>query len=373
MVSLVRSHSHICLALELFALTTVIRTQDGTSALHEGWMQRLPPELISRERLVKYVSVREAGWCKDDLGYSIYSRFDFDGDLIIVPGLIIEGERGHRRIHGYTQAFSRNQIESYVDGVIAMQRRSFEKASENVNMLVHDLRNISGSIYNAALEAETFVNRRNLVEASVRIHNIIAAQSLLKIRTDVLDFLGNPASIIRARNIEVYRKVDKVCRMFKPKAQERGVQISLSGGSYMTTEGPEVFEIVPYVLVDNAIKYSPLNGNIEVGVEDDGRTIFLSVTSFGPRIMPHEQDLIFEKGVRGEHATRSTVPGSGLGLFLIHQMVVDHFQGIIHVVQDIDAEEDVEGRRYVETTFLVSVPVAQVDLEHLTRGPRIRD
>jgi signal transduction histidine kinase len=343
----------------MFAISVFVKASDGATSFHQGSLVRLPPELAGAGRLAKYAAIREAGWTRDDLGYDVYARYDFNGNLIVVPGIILTDNRTHRKIFGYNNRYERSQIESFVDGIIGVEKQAFELASENINMLVHDLRNISGTIYNAALEAETFINRGNFPEALARVQNVKAAQNILKIRTDVLDFLGNPASIVTVRPIHPYPKVDKVSRAFKPRARDKHIVIDFSGRSHLVVNGPEILEIVPYVLIDNAIKYAPADSTASVIVEDDSdEAVRIEVSSLGPKIMPHEQQAIFEKGVRGVSATDWAIPGSGLGLYLMKQIVANHFNGSVSVLQEVQPALEKEGREYFYTTFIVQLPAA---------------
>jgi signal transduction histidine kinase len=76
-------------------------------------------------------------------------------------------------------------------------------------------------------------------------------------------------------------------------------------------------------LIDNAIKYSPLNGEVEVqAYAEDGR-VRVDVRDRGPGIAKEDQRLIFEKfgRVTGAGATR---PGTGLGLFIARSIAEAH-------------------------------------------------
>ena len=71
-------------------------------------------------------------------------------------------------------------------------------------------------------------------------------------------------------------------------------------------------------LVDNAAKYSPAGGLVEVSV-DDGE---LAVRDRGPGIPEEEAPHVFERFYRGARA-RSR-PGSGLGLAIVKQVADGH-------------------------------------------------
>jgi two-component system, OmpR family, sensor histidine kinase CiaH len=77
-------------------------------------------------------------------------------------------------------------------------------------------------------------------------------------------------------------------------------------------------------LVENALKYSPREGVIDVTLEHKGRHTLLSVKDQGPGIPDEEKKRIFGKFYRtGQEATRRT-KGTGLGLYLCLKIAQDH-------------------------------------------------
>ena len=74
-------------------------------------------------------------------------------------------------------------------------------------------------------------------------------------------------------------------------------------------------------LVENAIKYSPEGGQVEVeAVEHDGAVRF-SVRDEGLGIAPEDQDRIFEKFYRADPHMIRGVGGTGLGLYICKELV----------------------------------------------------
>ena len=74
-------------------------------------------------------------------------------------------------------------------------------------------------------------------------------------------------------------------------------------------------------LIDNALKFTPAGGKIEIGlVNVDGRAL-LRVADTGPGIEPSELPLVFERFFRGAHAGGE---GSGLGLSLCREIARYH-------------------------------------------------
>jgi PAS domain S-box-containing protein len=102
-------------------------------------------------------------------------------------------------------------------------------------------------------------------------------------------------------------------------------------------------------LVDNAIKYSPHGGRIELGVEADDRHARFTVSDEGLGIPLGEQERVFEKFYRLDPDHRRGIGGSGLGLYICRELV-----------------RSMHGRIWLESdpgkgaTFTFELPVAQL-------------
>jgi PAS domain S-box-containing protein len=74
-------------------------------------------------------------------------------------------------------------------------------------------------------------------------------------------------------------------------------------------------------LVENAIKYSPDGGLVEIGVEPHDENVVFHVQDHGLGIPSDEQSMVFEKFYRVDpHMTRG-VGGTGLGLYICNELV----------------------------------------------------
>ena len=76
-------------------------------------------------------------------------------------------------------------------------------------------------------------------------------------------------------------------------------------------------------LIENAVKYSSLGGEVRVVARASDRRMLVSVSDVGPGIAPDEHELIFEKfgrAVLGDNAK----PGTGLGLFIARSIAQAH-------------------------------------------------
>lgn len=104
-------------------------------------------------------------------------------------------------------------------------------------------------------------------------------------------------------------------------------------------------------LVDNAIKYTPNGGKIEVAVRVQGPAVILSVKDTGLGISPENQKQLFQRHVRISRQEFKKIKGSGLGLFIVRSVAQRH-GGDAWV-------ESVEGQG---TTFFFSIPLSGKNL-----------
>jgi two-component system sensor histidine kinase BaeS len=89
---------------------------------------------------------------------------------------------------------------------------------------------------------------------------------------------------------------------------------------------PEQIRIAVRNLLDNAIKYTPPGGRIELraGPADSGRELWISVADSGVGIPAEELSHVFERFYRVDRARSRRQGGTGLGLALVRSLVEAH-------------------------------------------------
>jgi signal transduction histidine kinase len=106
-------------------------------------------------------------------------------------------------------------------------------------------------------------------------------------------------------------------------------------------------------LIDNAIKYTPVDGIITVELSKTAKDVMVRVKDTGRGIKPTELENIFKKYDRGGKKMDSQ--GLGLGLY-VARVVMQQHQGKIW------AESEGEGKG---STFVISLPL-NIDLKNST-------
>lgn len=342
------------------AFTSIHINAQGQHTYVEGSLFSLPPELCDQFRMSRYLELKNLGWSKSEFGYMAYMVEDGAGNRLIIPGLYLtDGARPAKKIHGYKPQFSAGQIENYVKSYLSLQDDARRSSEYELTALVHDLRHLSSSIYHSAVEAENASRSHNWSKTADGIKTIIASQTMLKVRIDYLDFSNSVDRFDEAERIPVYSRVDKVIRCFKAAANDKNIFIDLAGESYRLASGPNILDIAPYTLIENAIKYSPNNKTILVSVADRQEDTIVSITSVGPKIKEGEVDKIFDPHFRGEHAVKVRSTGTGQGLSVARR-VIEAFNGDVSVSQ-AEETEFIGEIPYSEITFLFRVPTSGED------------
>jgi signal transduction histidine kinase len=90
------------------------------------------------------------------------------------------------------------------------------------------------------------------------------------------------------------------------------------------TADPHRLEQVLTNLLENAVKYSPSGGDVEVTLSADDKGILVCVSDNGIGLPTAAADTIFEPFGRASNAQRQQLPGMGLGLYIARQIVEQH-------------------------------------------------
>lgn len=149
------------------------------------------------------------------------------------------------------------------------------------------------------------------------------ARHLLHVVSDLLNLAKADAGMLEVSvgAVEAREVVEAAIASLRPRAAAQGVALALR------VEGPTVARAdwgrlrqVVLNLLDNAIKYSPPGGRVEVRLRGGPNRVVLEVADQGPGIPPERQDRLFLPFSR-LHPGGRQLPGAGLGLALVRRLV----------------------------------------------------
>ena len=157
---------------------------------------------------------------------------------------------------------------------------------------------------------------------------------------DVDQILGTITAILRIAEVEHgqrragFRDVDladvvrEATDLFEPIGEEKGIVLTVNHGSASRTrgDGDLLFEAVANLL-DNAIKFAPANGQVEISLQQRPAGPSIQVSDNGPGIPAADFTKVIRRFHRADRS-RSTA-GTGLGLSLVASIVRLHGYGLV--------------------------------------------
>lgn len=131
---------------------------------------------------------------------------------------------------------------------------------------------------------------------------------------------GSPTETVDLRAVAQLALADAA-----PAAQARGMDMGLLDSEAAPIPGrPEALRMLVRNLLDNAVKYTPEGGQVDLQIQRaaDG-AVELVVEDSGPGIAPEHRERVMQRFVR-ETATADSAPGSGLGLAIVQAIAQAH-------------------------------------------------
>ncbi len=228
-----------------------------------------------------------------------------------------------------------------------------ETLSSALNGMMHEVRRFSSELSDYA-EKISKLSTNQSGQIKELSDTIFFTSGMLASRLAFTDIELNPGAIRLQLEMRVgiYKKFDKARYILMNRAKSKRISINFTGNSINLFDAIEAFELVPFVILDNAIKYSPENRGINVSFNEQQRELKVVVKSCGPKVDLEELPKIFIKGFRGRNGAAAAGAGDGLGLYLA-KTLCDLTSVNISATSDQRVEFEMSGVGY--STFEVTL------------------
>src|SRR6201993_2918695 len=199
---------------------------------------------------------------------------------------------------------------------------SFTRLSQFSADLAHELRT---PIANMMGEAQVALTRdRTVAEYRETIESTVGECERLSRIVDNLLFVARADSArepVARKQFDARAAVEKIAAFYQAVADERHVTISCTGDGYMYAD-PNLFERALGNLLDNALRFTPKNGSIQITLSEHERDFEIAVSDNGCGIAPEHLPRVFDRFYRADSSRGSD--GAGLGLALVKSIVDLH-------------------------------------------------
>lgn len=213
-------------------------------------------------------------------------------------------------------------IQTYAD--ITPYRCLEQRKSDLVAMISHELRTPLTGIKGYARLLSDYCPEEGpccrLTEGLRRETDALAALVERVVAVNRLE-LGEP---LRVGPVVLRPVLEKAIARLAPQAREKQVRVTLEGPDLKVHGDPDALHLVFSNLLDNAIKYSPPESEVPVRLGHGEGKVLVEVSDEGPGIPPEHHEEIFQRFYRVASPEAVSLPGSGLGLYIVRRLVEQH-------------------------------------------------
>lgn len=304
---------------------------DTKGRANDGNVVKIPKECtFCNKKCLKTLSLSKQKVFLCSSGLNSY-RIEYNNSNTIIFGIFIRGLYGKmprkqkKVLHGilvderdlknfeFKLSELVREINEFKDRKIQDNFSLFHDIIPTISLIFRTVESLINSV-----EGETF--EKKVENAEIKLKNLYHSIDLLDNRLKIMPLIGNPESAKygQVTKCSPYKVFDKVCRLFTETASRKGVKLFLHSDKYITLE-PTVYDsfmTLPFLLIENAIKYSVKNRTIDIYLQHVSDGLMITITSYGPIVSDENTLKIFEKGFKDPNAQRFSSKGSGIGLYL---------------------------------------------------------
>lgn len=176
---------------------------------------------------------------------------------------------------------------------------------------------------------------------------------LLSMINEILDISKIEAKAVKLvrSNFNISRSLDEVVNILAPLALKKSISLNkvLDEDFEVYADYQKIQQIL-YNLVNNAIKFSPENGQVDIEAYQDKKSFVIKVSDDGIGIDPKYHGKIFAKFVQLDSAFTKKESSTGLGLTITKELVELH-GGKVSIMSEVN-----NG-----STFIVEIPFVHKD------------
>lgn len=233
-----------------------------------------------------------------------------------------------QRIDAHADLREYQRLIGVLNVMLARLDRSFDAQRRFTADASHELR---GPLTALRGEIELALRREREDEEYRRVltSNLQEVERLTQLAEDLLTLARSDAGVMhpRLQRTDVLDRAERVRRRLTHKAADKDVGLSLQSSG--DTEGvfdPGLLDQLLWNLVDNALKFTPRGGRVDIIIEGGNGEVTIRVADTGPGLPSEDLNRIFERFYRVDlsRTPHAETSGTGLGLSIVRAVAEVH-------------------------------------------------
>jgi two-component system OmpR family sensor kinase len=207
-----------------------------------------------------------------------------------------------------------NQLLGRLDALLAGQRRFLADAAHELNTPLAAIK-LQAQLARRAQASERQAALDDLDAGIERaIHLTAQLLQLARLEPDARQPLRVP--------VQLDALVRQSVVAFSAQAEQRHTDLGLLHTENVRLPGdPDALRVLIDNLIDNALRYTPVGGRVDVSLRIENQQAVLEVSDNGPGIAPSDRQRVLERFVR---LNQNDATGSGLGLAIVREIAQLH-------------------------------------------------
>lgn len=242
---------------------------------------------------------------------------------------VVMKSRIERLNHVVNRVLREHEIKDKEAKAHKIANEAFAAKEQMLAIVSHDIKNPLSAIHLEAQMLQRAAERagKSLLAEEVKIQSSRILKTTDRLKNLISDLLDknkseNGLAHLTKSNMDCMRLLQEVLDSMRPLIQDKEItlRISLPPEANMVIDRNKMFQVFSN-LINNAIKFTPAGGYIQIGMEENESEFVFNFDDSGPGLQDKEINKVFEKYWTGN---TTDCAGTGLGLFICKTIVEAH-------------------------------------------------
>lgn len=142
-----------------------------------------------------------------------------------------------------------------------------------------------------------------------------------------LSKIENQTILTDKKHFNISEQLRLAIALLDQRFSDKQLEIAFDAKEYFVDANEEMMKQVWVNLLDNAIKFSPVGGTVEIRIRQLSDSLSIKISNQGKEILPETRQHLFDKFYQGDPSHSTS--GNGLGLAIVKKIIDLHSGNII--------------------------------------------